>query len=636
MSARTSPSAYRHWQDRVRGMLEPLAALMRTGAADLPLAGPPSDHDAQADRLESFARPMLLAAFYLQTPEETDESGGPLPAARALRTRTAAWFQRGLVAGTDASGKAYWGPDANYHQHHVEMGLMAIALQFARAQLWDPLSETEKTQVADWFATCRGGGIVNNNHLFMSVHILEFLGRIGREHRTDAAVITAHLNQLETMHRGGGWFEDGINQAYDHYNAYAFHFYGLWWARLHGTRDPARAERWRGWARLFVRDYQHFFAASGEHPTFGRSITYRFNAVAVFGLVAAEGATDLPPGLLRRLCTRNLDFFLARPITQEQGCLGYGFTDRFDDIIEPYSCPGSVYWCAKGLTPLLLPPDHPFWTSPEQPLPAERGDFAHPIPPAGLLVRGVDGEVEILNAGSMVSNTQLRYGSWKWGKVAYRTGVGFCYAFPPAETHAPDSGLTQQLDDGRIQGRHSTVTVEMDGEHLGCSWNLGSKAGQINTGVETFVWWRRGWILQVHRTEARQPVTLRLGGYALPLERPVVERSDPAAVLSAWAEDGRGSVLQSLKAGLTPEWQVRLDDRSRRLHVQAPYHATPMFRAPRGAGPGWLAALAWAGRSRAEAAPWRLREGRAGYWMLEHAELGVWEIKHWALPEIDL
>ena len=92
---------------------------------------------------------------------------------------------------------------------------------------------------------CRGSGIVNNNHLFMSVHILGFLGAQGADRRTDDAVITAHLRQLATMHRGGGWFEDGINQAFDHYNAYAFHFYGLMWTHLHGASDPLRATRWR-------------------------------------------------------------------------------------------------------------------------------------------------------------------------------------------------------------------------------------------------------------------------------------------------------------------------------------------------------------------------------------------------------
>ena len=633
------PAAYRHWQNQARRLLEPLAALMQPGKADLPIAGPASDHDRQADRLESFARPLLLAAFWLQS--------ALLPEDAELRQRVARWFREGLVAGSDPANPQYWGPDASYHQHHVEMGLLAIALQLAPADLWDPLPAAAQDQVARWFATCRGGGIVNNNHLFMSVHILEFLKKIGREHRTDAAVIEAHLNQLETMHRGDGWFEDGINQAYDHYNAYAFHFYGLMWARLHGQRHPARAQRWRDWARLFVGDYQHFFAANGEPPAFGRSITYRFNAINVFGLAAAEGCTDVPLGRLRRLCTRHLDFFLARPIYQEQGCLSCGFTDRWDKIAEPYTCAGSPYWAAKGFTPLLLPPTHAFWRAPEEPLPAERGDFVRVMPVPGLIVRGVQGDVEILNGGSMVSNTQLRYGAWKWSKTAYRTGTHFTFAFPEITNVSVDSALTQRLDDGRRFGRHSTVAVELDEQHLGYAYNLGFKTGQVNTGVETFVWWRAGWLLQVHHVTARQPAVLCVGGYALPLagdERSTLTtapmRTDDGRTVLASFAGPRGTVLQALHGITSYEWDRRLDDASERRHVAAPYHLTPLALTERLTGEGGagtmrsLVVLTWTGRNRAEAQPWRVTRGTAGAWRLEHPLLGSWELKHWALPEI--
>ncbi len=634
------PAPYLHWQDSARRLLEPLAALMHPGRADLDLAGAPSDHDKQADRLESFARPLTLAAFWLQSVARPEDA--------AFRSRLAAWFREGLVAGTNPSSPHYWGPDASYHQHHVEMGLMAIALQIATRDVWTPLAPDEKAQVARWFATCRGGGIVNNNHLFMSVHILEFLGKHGFAHRTDRAVITAHLNQLETMHRGGGWFEDGINQAYDHYNAYAFHFYGLMWTHLHGAQEAARAARWRDWARLFVRDYHYFFAASGEHPAFGRSITYRFNCLNVFGLALAGNCTDVAPGLLRRLCTRNLDFFLSRPIYTEQGALAPGFTDRFDKIIEPYSAPASPYWAAKGFTPLLLPPGHAFWNDAEQPLPAERG-FVHVMPAPGLVTRSVPGgDIEILNAGSMVGNTQLRYGAWKWSKLSYRTGVHFCYAFPEISNVSLDNALTAQVDDGRLFGRHSTVPVELADDHLGYSWNLGFKTGQVNTSVETFVFWRAGWLLHVHHYEARQPVVLRVGGFALPLnevgriilnpplsggeERRV---KDNAPYLSAFSPDGRGTVLQPLLGLTAGEWDTRLDDSTERRHVAAPYHVTPIAQTARHSGPGILAALSWAGTNRAESAAWSVVSAAAGAWKLTHPKLGDWELRHWSLPALN-
>jgi hypothetical protein len=107
-------AAYAHWRASARTLLEPLAALMAPGRAALPLPGRASDHDAQADRLESFARPLFLAALYLQSEKEEND-----PAAGAFRARLAAWFRVGVVLGADSDSSEHWGPDANYHQHHV-------------------------------------------------------------------------------------------------------------------------------------------------------------------------------------------------------------------------------------------------------------------------------------------------------------------------------------------------------------------------------------------------------------------------------------------------------------------------------------------------------------------------------------
>ena len=628
------PLSYRGWQAHARGLLEPLAKLFVPGQASLDIHGPHSANGAQADRLESFARPLLLAAHYLQT---VPEDGATADSA-AFRESVALWFREGLVAGSSPTGPQAWGPDANYHQIHVEMGLLTLALQIAPDQLWTPLSPSEQAQVARWLGSARHTGYVDNNHYFMGIHILEFLQSHGHGLPGDAATVDEYFDRLEKLHRGNGWFEDGINQAYDYYNAYAFNFYGVWWARLHGQRDPTRAARWREWTRLFLRDYEHFFAASGEHPPFGRSLTYRFNAVAPFGLAVLDGCCDLPAGRLRRLCTRNLDFFLARPIRQEQGCLALGWTDRFDASAELYSGPASPYWAAKGFSPLLLPPEHAFWSAPEEPLLSERSDHAHPIKPAMLVVRSTRGAVEIVNAGSQVSHVNLRYGAWKWSKGAYRTGVGYTLAFPIQTNWSPDSALCLELPDGRVFGRHSTVPAELTQTHTLYTYNFGFAPAQINVRVETLIAWRGDWLLQVHTCTPRQPGVLRLGGYALPLslaEARGVERVTQEKYLAAFTSGGRGTALQwlvspSAQAG----WDARLEDAGTRTHLVEPGHATPVFRREITTEPIVLAALSWAGESRRDGAPWRVVRGAAGEWTLAHAELGEWRFAHWALPAL--
>ena len=625
------PASYRHWQNCTRRLLEPLVPLMAPGAADIPIEGPAAtNHDAQADRLESFARPLLLAAHWLQSAPHPDDA--------ELRAQIGAWFRAGLVIGSDPDHPNYWGPDASYHQHHVEIGLLAIALQIAREELWDPLTQDQRDQVAHWLGTARGNGIVNNNHYFMGVHIIEFLISEGYGRPTDRVVVDTFLDRLEGMHRGGGWFEDGINQAYDHYNAYAFHFYGLWWARLHGTHQPERARRWNEWGELFVRDYVHFFAADGSHPAFGRSICYRFNGINVFGLVAAAGITDLPLGQLRRLCTRNLDFFLSHPIEQSQGLLSVGWLDDFPDLAEHYSCGGSPYWAAKGLAALIIPPDHEFWNTPEQPLPSETGDHVHVMPTPGLTVRSVDGEVEILNAGSQITNIHLNFGAGKWSKTAYRTGTDFTIARPFETNWSGDSALTMQLPDGRLFGRHSTVAIEMEADHSRYVWSLGFKHGQVNCGVDTGIWWRAGWLLQVHTFECRQPAVLKLGGYSLAdrdANALIIEKNP--APLAAWANN-RGTVLQPLWGFSERGWEQRLDGETNRTHIRAPYHVTPWTRTTQiGSATGEtgvLAALVWTGSNHTHATPWHVVSGIAGHWTLQHDVLGDWSISHELLPEI--
>src|SRR5258707_13138854 len=97
---------YGWWRSAAENLLVPLAALMKPGKADLPLRGQASNHGAQADRLESFARPCLLAAHWLVSEPGTAE--------QISRDEVAAWFRRGLVLGTGPSSSVSWGAKANH------------------------------------------------------------------------------------------------------------------------------------------------------------------------------------------------------------------------------------------------------------------------------------------------------------------------------------------------------------------------------------------------------------------------------------------------------------------------------------------------------------------------------------------
>ena len=621
------PASYRHFSEMTEELVRPLVALVEEGRATLAIAGPPSDHGLMADELESIARPGLLLALWLQMKPATEHEGE--------REAVARWYREALVMGTDPSHPEYWGDLMNYHQHGVEMAIMTMSLTVARDWIWDPLSPSEREQVASWLGQIRGNARYWNNHLYFGILVLEFLRAEGHGQPGDGQAIQFMFELLEGMHMGNGWFKDGINETYDHYNAYAFHTYGMWWVSQYGRTDPDRARRWSNWARLFIQDYAHFYAASGEHIPYGRSITYRFNGLGVFGLAAALDLGALPLGEMRRLCRKNLEYFLAHPIGQDQGCLSIGWTDRFHGIAEPYSCAASPYWAAKGLMMLTLPPEHPFWTAEELPYPAERGDFVRVIPAPRFVLRGLDGEVELLNAGSQVSRGNARrYGPWKWSKLAYRTGHGFLVG-DDLNAYPTDAVLTVRREaTGQVFGRHPTIPLLAERDHLAYLYALGTRDDDFNLPVRTDVFWKGDWLLAIHQVESREPVTYQHGSFAIGLaagEPGETEVRDGYAL----AGDGR---LYSAVQSITGFPVSRIDRRAAgepRRHLTHPYHATPVIASTEPqTGKSVLAVLLWSGETPGEGQPWTLREGQAGHWSLFHPVLGEWKLENPALPEL--
>ena len=616
-------SDYAWWRSAAENLLVPLAALMQPDKADLPLRGQASNHGAQADRLESFARPCLLAAHWLASEHGTAE--------KLSRDKIAEWFRHGLLIGTDPSSPESWGPTANHHQHTVEMAALTLALQIARSSLWEPLSKSEREQVARWFASIRGGGLHRNNHMFFSVMTLAFLDQEGFGRRSDAPVMRHLMDVLESMALGGGWFIDGMNETVDYYQAYAFHYYGPWWAKLYGHTDPKRAKRWKDWTGQFLKDYIHFFAASGENPPFGRSQCYRFAASAPFGLAEFCGVSAIPPGQARRVCTRNLDFFLSRGVLQNQGALSLGWIDEFPEITEAYSCAGSTYWAAKGLAPLLLPSKHRFWQAKEELLPAEKSDFRMAVPQAGLVVRSHDGEVEVLNNANGISVGNIPFGTWKWGKLSFRSSVGGEIA-PATGRYPLDAALTAEFANGSVHGRHQCQPVAVTPDHCASVYGLGDRYSQNHASVETHIWWKGGWQFHWHRVVAYQPAVFRLGTYSLPL-KDAAPKDVAIDAGFAHAETAECGVAIQPLLGFR-HIKPHESDPQRRTHILTWHSLILTAETERIIGEQHLIALVGVGRLEKERAPWEVRSSSEGKLSLRHAALGDWTLAHPELPKL--
>jgi hypothetical protein len=619
----SSPGSYEWWQAAAESLLIPLSKLMQPGKADLPLRGQASNHGAQADRLESFARPCLLAAHWLASEPSSNE--------KLSRQDLAAWFRRGLILGTDPSGAEYWGPTANHHQHTVEMAALTLAFQMARPHLWEPLTKSEREQVMRWLASIRGAGLHRNNHMFFNVMTLSFLAQEGHGRSADEPIMRHLLDVIEAMALGGGWFIDGMNETVDYYQAYAFHYYGPWWAKLYGHTDPKRAERWKDWATDFLKDYVHFFAASGENPPLGRSQCYRFAASAPFGLAEHCGIRSIPPGQARRVCTRNVNFFLQRDIWQEQGALSLGWTNEFPALTEAYSCAGSVYWAAKGFAPLLLPPNHRFWKAKEEPLPSEQSDFQIAIPQAGLVVRSHDGDVEILNNANGICVGNTAFGTWKWGKLSFRSGVDGEISPGPGR-YPLDAALTAEFAAGTVHGRHQALPVAVDKDHCASVYGLGDRISQNHASVETHMWWNGGWQLHWHRVVTYQPAVFRLGTYSLPL-KDAAPKDTQVAPEFGFAESAEGGVAIQPLLGFH-HVRIHESDPQHRTHILTWHSLILTAETAPIAGSQDLMALVWVGRKETERARWNVQSSAPGELVLRHPTLGPWKIAHPELPAL--
>ncbi|WP_411108072.1 DUF2264 domain-containing protein [Streptomyces sp. c-19] len=426
-----------HWEataDRLLLAVRPFASSER---ALIGLPGPrPSWSGTRSDGLEGWARTFLLAALRVAG------AGGADPLGHLDR------YAEGLTAGTREPGTE--GPDSwplttGTRQAVVEAASVALGLRLTRPWLWDRLDDRTREQVADWLRPALGPSPVDNNWWLFGLTVAGFLQDAGVDTDRAAATIDRSLARIEDWYLGDGWYSDGDNRAFDHYNAWALHFYPVLHAHLAG--DRALLDRYGPRLRAHLDDYVHLFDADGAPLPYGRSLIYRFAAAAAPWLGTLTGHTPLTPGATRRLASGTLRYFLDRGATDTSGLLTLGWHGPYPPLVQDYSGPGSPYWASKGFLGLLLPAGHPTWTDPEEPLPAERADTVRPFAPAGLLVQttAADGLVRLHNHGSNHVHSAEPGGEDDPGyaRHAYSTRTGPSTGTAPADNHfalLPDGG----------------------------------------------------------------------------------------------------------------------------------------------------------------------------------------------------
>lgn len=289
------------------------------------------------------------------------------PDAEIRGIRLAEYYRRHLVAAlTDKESTAFVGLPSpkGPRQPTVELGNLALWCIIQPEAFWSLLSPSEKDSVAAAMGRWAEGRTCDTNWRWFNAMVLSFLDSQG--YAIDRNALNRHLDRLLEMSVSDGWYRD---VGFDYYTAHVFHFYAAIWCRHYGReRDAARAAQFELHLSNYAKTGSMLFSRDGQVNMYGRSIAYR--QAATVGLIApflAGIPSVTTPGEARRICTAAMLQFVSRDDCFEQGIPTLGFYGPFDPAVQHYSCSASPYWMFVGMTALTLPPEHAFWTAPEEP-----------------------------------------------------------------------------------------------------------------------------------------------------------------------------------------------------------------------------------------------------------------------------
>ena len=350
-----------HWIDAAEYLLD--GAFSYIDAVDDPMKFP-KQHDktypqnegqVPTEKLEGFCRTLFVAAPLLRE----------RPDLVLNKIKVADYYRYNLLSLIDPKSTNFIKPRGNggASQILVEFGALAISLSVIPEVLWDPLTQEQKDKLAETMLSYGDGPTIASNWRFFNIFILSFFKERG--YQVNERLMTKYLDEALLAYRGYGWYND--SPAYDYYSMWAFQLYGPLWAQLYGNKHyPEYAKKFMHNLSDMVDNYPYMFNRQGMMNMWGRSIAYRFGAVAPLALTGYLGKeSGVNYGWMRRIASGSIMQFLGNPDFMEDRVPSLGFYGAFAPAVQVYSCRGSVYWMGKAFLALLLPADNPFWSAKE-------------------------------------------------------------------------------------------------------------------------------------------------------------------------------------------------------------------------------------------------------------------------------
>ena len=512
-------------------MIAPLIPCLSGGKARLHLGDTGAAYDAAVAGMEGFSRVLWALTPML---------AGKCPEAEAPW----ALWREGLIHGVDPGHREYWGDIGPFDQRMVEMAVMGMALCMIPERIYFDLPEDARRNLYRWLNQINRYDMPQNNWLFFRV--LVNCGFLSVGLPADEARLEDDLNRLETHYCGDGWYYDKPAQR-DYYTLWAFHYYGLMYARFMAGRDPERSARFLDRARQIAPRFAAWFDREGRALPYGRSLTYRFAQGAFFSACAVAGVTaeGLGWGEIKHLMLENLRWWMKQPIFDRDDImtLGYGYPNLI--FTEGYNAPGSPYWAMKVFAALALPEEHPFW----------RAEEAAYTPPRVLL----DKQARLLLTRDEDNSSVIAYTAGnhayehthedeKYEKFAYSTRFGFSVVKEAGtlKKGAFDSMLALRGQRGLWHARSGFERFELSEDEVSFTWRP-----MDGVEIDTRLIPCENWHVRCHVIRTERPLEAAEGGFAVcrdyegcrPCDRVVSEAFADARKAAARCERGSCAIF---------------------------------------------------------------------------------------------
>ncbi len=457
------------YQDMMLRMLNPLKRHYTPECAGVNIGATRAWYGVEAQMMESFSRPLWALGPYWH--------GGGHDAEFEQIAR------RGLTAGTDPENGEFWGTPGECDQRFVEMAAISCSIMLAPEVVWEPLSGTQKDNLAAYLYTINEHEQCKNNWQYFNVLTNLALRSVGRRYSPER--MESALALIDTMYNGDGWYIDGTDGTVDYYNPFALHYYGLLYSVFNGENDPERAELFKSRAERFAQDFIYWFADNGAALPIGRSLTYRFAQSAFWSACIFAGVKPFSVGVMKGIISRNLEYWNSLPIYDNDDLLTIGYAYPNIMMAEHYNAPGSPYWAMKTFLVLALSDEHEFWSAENEPLPPL--DEIHKIPAAGMIITRAGENVTAYTTGHY-ENENLGHTDAKYGKFAYSTVGGFSvpYSSNTIFEAAPDN-MTAFAKDGHIFVKRRCIRGEIEGDNIVIDWSP-IKGIDVHTTIIPQIW----------------------------------------------------------------------------------------------------------------------------------------------------